>query len=1266
MGPNMLRVLAVEDNPADLRLLKEQLLEASSTDFEVVGAGTLKEAIQLLPTGRFEVVLLDLQLPDSFGVEGIEKILAIPDAPPVIVLTELDNEQTGLQALSRKAQDYLVKGKINSDTLARSIRYAIQRDQVEKAVRWMNAELQTTIEDLRLSRLAALNLTEDAIHARQQAEQASSELARTSEQLRVTLTSIGDGVIAIDVNDRVTFINPVAAELTGWMPGESLGQAISNVFQIINEKTRRPASDLVKRARLERRVVTLANNTILVARDGREIPIEDSAAPILDEAGNVLGVVLVFHDVTEKRRADKALHESEERYRSLFNGMTEGFALHEIILDENGQPCDYRFLEVNPAFERLTGLKQGHIVGKLVKDVLPDTELFWIKAYGRVALTGQPAHFENFSAALNRHFEVFAYSPAPRQFAVIFLDVSERKQAQEMLQQQNKELEAARAAAENERRRLEAVMEALPVGVAITDVYGGSLKTNIAYELVWGGKPPQVHSVEDYVPYQAWWPETGRLVAPEEWASAQVVQKGVPVIGQLVEIQRFDGSRAFVINSASPVRDANGAIVGSAVAIQDVTELRKAEQLLRKAHDELELRVRERTQELAVANEELLNEIIVRKEVERQLRVQTTAMEAAANGILITDPLGNIQWANPALAQISGYEVRELLGQNTHIFKSGLHNADFYFQMWNTILLGQVWRGELTNRRKNGDLYVEGQTITPVRDEEGLIQQFIVVKQDITEQKKVEASLEIERLRLRDILDTMPDGVYIINQEYDIEYTNPVIEWEFGSVDGRKCFEYFHDRQEPCSWCKNKEVLAGRNFTGEQHYSKNDKIYELFDAPLVNVDGSVSKLKLLHDITERKRAEIELERRNEELQALTIAEHEQRQLAESLVEAAIVLNKSLKLDEVLAHILEQIKDVIPYQLANVSLLEGETFYDASHQGELSWPEALAGTQGRFPLKNFPLMNKMIRTCQPVLVLDTNKEPDWASVEGFAWSRSFLSAPLLVEKQVIGFVNLFAGQPGFFTQEMCNRLVAFAAHAAAAIQNAWLFEQVRASSERLHSLSRRLVEVQENERRYISRELHDEAGQLLTSLMVDLRLLEKKASQPDEIKKVIAEMEKSLNQVLENLHRVAMALRPASLDHVGLVPALSQHVEAIGEKHGLKVSFKSGKIRKRMPANVETVLYRIVQEALTNVVRHAHATRVDVVLTVRDDKLVVIVEDDGIGFDPEAAMTGEHLGLFGIRERAEMIDGMLEIESAPGKGTTLIVEVGYANKIASRR
>jgi signal transduction histidine kinase len=189
--------------------------------------------------------------------------------------------------------------------------------------------------------------------------------------------------------------------------------------------------------------------------------------------------------------------------------------------------------------------------------------------------------------------------------------------------------------------------------------------------------------------------------------------------------------------------------------------------------------------------------------------------------------------------------------------------------------------------------------------------------------------------------------------------------------------------------------------------------------------------------------------------------------------------------------------------------------------------------------------------------------------------------------------------------------------------------------------------------------------MLTSLMLDLRLLEKNVSQPAVVIKKINEMEGSLNDVLENLHRVAMALRPASLDHLGLVSALRQLLESIGEKHSLKVSFSAGGVQKRLAQNVETVLYRIVQESLTNIVRHAHASRVDVILTVRNDKLITIVEDDGIGFNPDSVSSDDHLGLFGIRERAEMIDGKFVIESAPGKGTTIMVEVDYVDTNTGR-
>ena len=158
-------------------------------------------------------------------------------------------------------------------------------------------------------RMAGVNVD---ITARKRAEEA---LRQQREWLKVTLTSIGDAVLATDTAGRITFLNGRAAESTGWTEEEALGRPVQEVFRIINERTREEAEDIVGRVLREGCVVSLANHTSLVARDGREVPIEDSAAPIRDGAGNVSGVVLVFHEVTEKRRAQEALRQSEQRVR---------------------------------------------------------------------------------------------------------------------------------------------------------------------------------------------------------------------------------------------------------------------------------------------------------------------------------------------------------------------------------------------------------------------------------------------------------------------------------------------------------------------------------------------------------------------------------------------------------------------------------------------------------------------------------------------------------------------------------------------------------------------------------------------------------------------------------------------------------------------------------------------------------------------------------------------------------------------------------------
>lgn len=203
----------------------------------------------------------------------------------------------------------------------------------------------------------------------------------------------------------------------------------------------------------------------------------------------------VVSNITERKRTEEALRASEQRYRSLFNGMTEGFALHEIICDDDGEPCDYRFLDINPAFEHLTGLRREDVVGKLKADVLPDDDPHWLKIYSTVALTGQPIHFDEYSTALNRHYEVFAYCPMPKQFAVIFTDISERKQAEALIEQQREELRglAMQLSQIQESERYQLARELHDrIGQQLTVL---SLNLNMISNQLAGDNPAMVHTL---------------------------------------------------------------------------------------------------------------------------------------------------------------------------------------------------------------------------------------------------------------------------------------------------------------------------------------------------------------------------------------------------------------------------------------------------------------------------------------------------------------------------------------------------------------------------------------------------------------------------------------------------------------------------------------------------------------------------------------------------------------------------------------------------
>ncbi len=392
------------------------------------------------------------------------------------------------------------------------------------------------------------------------------------------------------------------------------------------------------------------------------------------------------------------------------------------------------------------------------------------------------------------------------------------------------------------------------------------------------------------------------------------------------------------------------------------------------------------------------------------------------------------------------------------------------------------------------------------------------------------------------------------------------------------------------------------------------------------------------------------------------AERRARGVAEALREATVVLTRSLDRETVLVTLLDRMRRMVPFDRASVMLLEeaSRVSIRAVFDGDRVVPLATE-ERSEFDPTDHPIVRGILKTGTAVLIPDIRSYPDWSLPTDRSSEASWMGVPLFARGNVAGLFSLSKREVAYFTEEHVRLAEAMSSQASVAVENAVLFEQMQASTVRMKSLSRRLVEAQESERRNIARELHDEAGQALASLRIGLRLLEREVDEGGSVTRRVAELMKRTDAVIDGLRRLAADLRPASLDHLGLEAALRQYSRSAASKFGLEVRFKArGFTGKRLPAVVETALYRVVQEAMTNVVRHAGATRVDILAERRGDRVMVMVEDDGVGFEPGRVQRGNHFGLLGMRERAEALGGTLAVESTPGAGSTVVVEVPSAD------
>jgi diguanylate cyclase (GGDEF)-like protein/PAS domain S-box-containing protein len=253
------RLLLIEDNRLDARLLREMLNDSGSHSIALTHVESMSEAEKHLAEHAVDIILLDLGLPDAEGLGAVRRAHAAAPHVPLVVLTGLDDESLAVHALQEGAQDYLIKGQIETRGLLRALRYAIERKIMEEA------------------------------------------LFVEKERAQVTLDCIGDAVICTDISGNVTFLNPVAVKMTGWSGHEAAGRPMADVLRILDATSRSSIPNPMEHAVAQDRTVHLPPNCLLIRRDGLEMPIEDSVAPIHDRDGHATGAVIVFRDVSAAR-----------------------------------------------------------------------------------------------------------------------------------------------------------------------------------------------------------------------------------------------------------------------------------------------------------------------------------------------------------------------------------------------------------------------------------------------------------------------------------------------------------------------------------------------------------------------------------------------------------------------------------------------------------------------------------------------------------------------------------------------------------------------------------------------------------------------------------------------------------------------------------------------------------------------------------------------------------------------------------------------------
>lgn len=1045
---------------------------------------------------------------------------------------------------------------------------------------------------------------------------AEEEAHRHREYFETTLTSIGDGVIATDREGRVTFMNPVAEQVTGWTLADAKGRDSREIFNIVNEDTRQTVESPVTKVLAEGVVAALANHTVLIARDGTERPIDDSGAPIRDSQGKLVGAVLVFRDITERRRAEEA--------KAKLAAIVEHS--NDAVVSED---LDGTIRHWNKAAERTFGYTSDEVVGKPVSILFAPGRAEDLQKIVDVVRRGDIVNaYETqrrckdgtiidvmltVSPIKDRYGRIVGMSKISR-------DITEKKKAEQELREQ--------------REWFETTLASIGDAVIATDHEGRITFMNPVAEQLTGWLLEDAEGRDSREIFNIVNEDTRNLV---ESPVQRVLREGkiVGLANHTVLIAR-DGAEHPIDDSGAPIRDANGNVIGVVLVFRDISERKRAVNALRKS-------------------EGLLRAVV----------------DTAVDGIITIDEKGMIQTVNPAVARIFGYSPEELIGRNVRILMPEPYQAehDGYLSAYiKTGIKKIIGMGrEVRGKRKNGSVFPLDLAVSETKLADRRI--FTGILRDVTQ--RVEAEEELARrarqqaavavlgqhaLLRNDLQEIFDEAVQLTASTLNVEFCKVVelipgedhmllragVGWKEGLVgaatlDTGKNSQagYTLEAKEPVlvedlrtesrfsgpTLLTDHGVVSGMSciiWQGDRAYGvlgTHSKALRKFTPDDVSFLRSIANV--LGSAIQRAQAE----------EALRESEGRFRFMAD----AAPVLIWMAGRDKLCTYFNRQ---WLEYTGRTMEQELGNGWTESVHPEDLQrvWQTYSSASDRQ---EEFRLEYRLRRA---------DGQYRWIFDHGVPYGGP--------EESFLGYIGgciditdrMEAEQRMASLNETLEERV---------VERTAIAEQ---RSRQLRALAAELTQAEQKERRRLAQLLHDHLQQILVAAKFKVSMFQNEMADSNGHPQ-LQEIDDLLHQAIEASRSLTVELSPPILYDGGLAPALPWLARWMNEKHGFKVLIEADPEAEPKGEEVRVLLFQAVRELLFNAVKHSKVKEANVTMKRLDpEHLQVVVEDKGSGFDPTNLDRRESLnqgfGLFSIRERLGHLGGRLDIESSLGKGTRL--------------